>query len=74
VSTLGRALGALFVCTAHSEGNASRSALDNDGDVASKYGTCTTFALSHGGSEESPELLAVLDRAIVEFGAALRQG
>jgi hypothetical protein len=64
VSTLGRALGASFVCTAHNEGKASRSAFDNDGDVASKYGTCTTFALSHGGSETSPLLLPALDRAI----------
>jgi hypothetical protein len=66
VSTLGRALGASFVCTAHNEGKASRSAFDNDGDVASKYGTCTAFALSHGGSETSPLLLPVFDRAIAE--------
>jgi hypothetical protein len=50
VSIRGRFADLLFVCTAHSEGNASRSAFDNDGDAASKYGTCAMFPLSHGGS------------------------
>ena len=49
VSTLDRLEGGLFFCTAHSDGKASRSASDNDGEEASMYGTCAMFPLSHGG-------------------------
>ena len=49
LSTFGRICDALLVCTAHREGNASRSAFDNDGEVASRYGTWAMLPFSQGG-------------------------